>query len=742
VGKTRLALAAAARLLEGEPDSVRLVELASLADPALVPGAVAQALGLREEPGRPILDTLTGALRGRRLLLVLDNCEHLAAACTALAGVLLRACPELRLLATSRAALGLSGERRYRVPPLSAPEPHRLPPLELVGSYEAVRLFVARAQERQDAFALTAHNAQCVAAICARLDGIPLAIELAAARVGVLPVEEILIRLEAGFRLLTGGPRDAPSRQRTLRATLDWSWALLGAGERSLLRRLAVFAGGCKLDAAEQVCGRIGIEECEALDLLERLVDQSLVQLDERAEEARYRLLETVRQYAAERLVEAGEERAVRERHLEWCVALAEEAQPQLRGPAQVKWLGRLETEHNNLRAALGWAREGGTGELGLRLAGALGRFWSMRGYFAEGRSWLEAALAGGGLASPVARATALYGAGVLATMQGDYGQAVALAEESLGLYRELADRLGLANSLSVLGQVAQRQGDYGRAAALLEESLALHQALGHTDGTANVVAILGGVAALMGDYGRATALYEESLALCQELGDTRGTANVVASLGRVAQQQGDYGRAAALLEEGLALYQELGDAPGIAWSLNSLGELAHLHGEYGWAMVLQEEALALHRTMGERYAIAGSLFYLALVAERQDNYRRATALLHEALLLGHEMGARHLVVDSLEVLAWVTVVSGQARSAARLGGAAEALREALGAPLSPDERAGHDQAVQAMRAALGEEAFAVAWTESRALSLDGAVALALERRGDATPELGAAEAM
>jgi non-specific serine/threonine protein kinase len=379
VGKTRLALAVAARLLEGEPDSVRLVELASLADPTLVPGAVARALGLREEPARPNLDTLTDYLRDRRLLLVLDNCEHLVAASAVLADALLRACPHLRILATSRETLAVPGETTYRVPSLAVPPLDHLPAPEHLGGYAAVVLFLARAQERRSDFALTAQNARAAAQVCARLDGIPLAIELAAARVGSLPVEAIAARLDDRFRLLTSGPRTAVPRQQTLRATLDWSHELLSEGEQRLLHRLSVFAGGWTLAAAEAACSGEGIEgerlggsddlpyigKREVPDLLGGLVNKSLVLLEKAGpdgEQERYRLLETVREYGLEQLEASGEE-AVRDRHLAWCLALAEEAAPHL-ARAEQAWLGRLEAEHDNLRAALRWARagRGGTG--------------------------------------------------------------------------------------------------------------------------------------------------------------------------------------------------------------------------------------------------------------------------------------------------------------------------------------------------------------------------------------------
>jgi tetratricopeptide (TPR) repeat protein len=571
------------------------------------------------------------------------------------------------------------------------PDLKHLPPPEFVGSYEAVRLFLARAQARRREFALTPDNAYTVAAVCARLDGIPLAIELAAARAGSLPVEEIAARLDQRFRLLTGGPRDAPSRQQTLRATLDWSWALLSPAEQALLRRLSVFAGGWTLAAAEAVCTGDGIERWEVLDGLDGLVSKSLAHLDEREAEARYGLLETVRQYAAEYLVTSGEEEVVRARHLAWCLALVEQAEPALTGPEQDVWLGRLEQEHDNLRVALRWASERGLGERGLRLAGALWRFWWMRGYFSEGRGWLEAALASGGPATPLARARALNGAGILAESQSDLAQAMALHEEALAWRRALGDKQGIATSLNNLGNVAYWQGRYAAAATLYGESLDLFRELGHKTGIVRTLGNLGNVAYGQGDYTRAAALQEESLVLQRELGDKQGIATSLNNLGNVAERQGDYVQAAALYEESLALRRELGNKEGVASTLTNLGLLAYI----------------------------------------QDDYGRATTLLREALLLSRDIGAKGLMPDGLEGLAWSAVAQGQPERAARLGGAAETLREALGMPLPREEQTGHDRAVRAMRAALSEDVFATTWEEGRAMPLQTAISLALDPGSD-----------
>jgi non-specific serine/threonine protein kinase len=693
VGKTRLALQVVAALTDRFPDGLWLVELAALSDPTLVPQTVATVLGLREEPGQSLLATLTSHVVPRQLLLLLDNCEHLIGACAELATALLRSCPDLRLLATSREGLEVAGETLYRVPSLALPDPQLLPAVGRLPDYEAVRLFLDRARACRPHFGLTEANAAAVVTACRRLDGIPLAIELAAARVDVLSVEQIAARLDDRFRLLTGGPRTAVPRQQTLRATLEWSWDLLTAGEQVVLRRLAVFMGGWTLDAAEAVCAAADLPSDEVLDLLAGLVSKSLVQVSTTDGQTRYGLLETVRQYGQEQLAVSGEGAAVRDRHLAWCLALAEEAEPALEGPEQGAWLSRLETEHDNMRAALRWSlQDGDDTALGLRLSGALWRFWESRGYISEGRGWLEAALASGGPATTTAYAMALNAAGNLAERQGDYERAVALHEDALVLRRERGDRQGIAASLNNLGIVAYHQGNYGRAATLHEESLALERELGDRWGVASSLNNLGIVAYLQGDYGRTVALHEEALALFRELGDNLRIATALTNLGAVVCQQGDYGRAAAL----------------------------------------HEEALALNRRLGSKWGIAASLVNLGGVAYQQGDYERTRALYIEGILLSRDIGARELVAAVLEGMAWLLVAHGQAHRAAALAGAAEEVREVLGVPLEPEQWAEHDQALQAMRAALGEEAFAAAWAAGRTLSLEEAIALALEH-GEAT---------
>jgi tetratricopeptide (TPR) repeat protein len=563
-------------------------------------------------------------------------------------------------------------------------------------------------------------------------------------------------------------------RQQTLQATLDWSWALLGEAERSLLRRLSVFANGWTLEAAEVVCGVGDLPSGEVLDLLAELTAKSLVQVVEHLGQSRYSLLETVQQYAREQLLTVGEEKDLRDRHLHWGLAQAEAAAPDLMGLGQVTWLARLDREHDNLRAALAWARESDAGEQALRLAGALWRFWAVRGYHAEGRRWLEAALANAGTVPTAVHATALNGAGNLAWQQGDYARATVLHEEALALRRTLGDTRGIAGSLGNLGTVAYRQGDYRRAAALYEEALVRHRqledrwgiaadlnnlamvayqrgdyaraaalyeeglSLQHElqdrKGVAGSLGNLGLVVSRQGDHGRAVALQEEALALQRALGDKWGAALTLGHLGTVVSQQGDYRRAAALHQESLALLREVGDLHSIALSLSNLGEVANLEGDYQRATTLYAEGLTLQRRLGDKHGSARSLTNLGMAAYLEGDYERAATLYGEGLLLSQEIGARDQQAEGLEGLTWLAAAASRTPQAARLGGAAQALREALGVPLQLGRQAGHDQSVRTMRADLGERAFSSAWAEGQAMPLDEVVALAQRLLGNSDP--------
>lgn len=597
-GKTRLALQVTGDLAESYPDGAWLVELAPLAEGSLVPQAVAAALGVREQPGRPLGDTLADTLREKESLLVLDNCEHLVDAAAHLAESLLRACPRLRILATSRETLGVPGETAWSVPPLSGPQQGQDHTVEDLEGYESVWLFVDRARYHNPAFLLTPHNARAVAEICRRLDGIPLAIELAAARVG-LSVDELAARLDDSLRLLNAGGRTAPPRQRTLRGTLDWSHELLPAPERALFRRLSVFVGGWVLEAAEAVASGGGIDEEDVLDLVSRLVDKSLVVAQATGEGwVRCRMLEPIRQYARGKLEESGESDAVRRRHAGWCLAFVERADAGLQGTDQASWAERLERERPNAQAALAWSLEAEP-ETALRLAASLGHFWYRYGPVVEGRRWLEAALAKTeGLETP-ARARTLRLAGVLSEESGLYGRAEKLHEEGLALHRRLGDRKGVAYSLTSLGALAYALGDLERAVALTEESLEIKRELGDERGLMSSRNNLGEMLQTSGDLAGAQALFEENLRIERTSGEEWGAAISLLNLGTLAIDQGEPLRAETLLLEALRVWVRLGDEDAVAECLGSLAGAAGMRGECARAARLLGAAEAARERFG-----------------------------------------------------------------------------------------------------------------------------------------------
>ena len=615
-GKTRLAIEAANALAAELPDGAFFVPLDTIRDPALLLPAIAHALAVRESGERPLLESLTERLVGRRVLVLLDNFEQLAHAAQLLTDVL-EASPALTFLVTSRAALRLNGEREYPVEPLQPTD--------------AVALFVERAQAADPSFQLTDENAAALEEICARLDGLPLAVELAAARTKLLPPQAMLERLDQRLDLLSRGPRDKPARHRALRDTVAWSYDLLEADAQRLFARLSVFSGGTTLESAVAVCDA-------SLDLTATLIDDSLLERSG----VRLRMLETIREYAREQLAEDEAADEVHRRHAEHFLKLAESELVS----GQAEWLAQLDAERENLRAALAWCVEADEAGLGLRLASSLWEFWWVRGHLAEGRRWLDEALVRGASEPPELRARALHAAASLATRQGAYGRAAELSEQSLALWEELGDVSGTARSLLSLGTVAAEQGDHERAISLSE---------------------------------RAAELYSES-------GDRRGHALAVSNLGGIALEQGEYAKAASLSEQAYGLFETLEDAEGMAFALVNQG----------------------------------------FAALSEHEHERALELLRRALRLLAELEFRDVIGYCFEGLAAVLAFTGQAEAAARLLGAAEALRESLGVDLAPAERETHEETAAAIRGALGEAQFSAAWRQGRELPLAEAIAYAL----------------
>ncbi len=743
VGKTRLALALAAESLDEFRDGVFLVDLAPVADPRGVPSAILHALGLGETGGRPVAETLANVLRHRTVLLLLDNCEQVLAAAPDVAQ-LLASCPELKILATSRAPWHVRWERQLPVAPLELPDPDHLTDPTGLAEFAALTLFVERARAVMPDFRLTPENAGAVAGICLHLDGLPLAIELAAAWIKLLDPREMLRRLAAGagqasLELLASGPRDLPARQQTLRDAIAWSYDLLDPQEQVLFNQLGVFVGGCTLAAAEQVLdvGRwvSGDEDTSSLspntqhlggdqgappysdtpntlDLVASLIDKSLVRQEIQPDgQRRVRMLETIREYALERLAASGEIEAAGRRHAAFYLALAELAAPAVRGERQAEWLARLAREAGNLRAALRWAVGAEHGppplsslrqadvEAGLRLGAALWRFWWMRGDATEARERLENLLTLSSAApATAARAKALNGAGTLARQLGDYPAARSLFEQSLSAARQVDNQLLIADALHGLGRLAYVQGDHETARALCEESLAHYRAVSYLPGVASALHSLGFVAHLQGDYARARALYEESLAAGAGAGDQRSTAHTVHNLGLSAELQGDLKAARRYLDQARATFEELGDRPGIAMALDNLADVALL----------------------------------------QRDYPAARSLYERAVIIALEVGDRRRVAFSLGGLAALAAAEGQSRRALRIAGAAAALLAAIGAATPPTWRIRLDPLLAQARTRVGEREAAALRAEGAAMSADRAVEDALAA---APPEPGPRQA-
>jgi predicted ATPase/DNA-binding winged helix-turn-helix (wHTH) protein len=600
-GKTRLAMQMAADLTGAYPDGIWLVEFAALADPALLPQEVAQLFGLKQQPGRHFTQTIVEYLASKHLLMVLDNAEHVLEACAQLSDAALRASAKLSVLVTSRERLGIVGELTYRVPSLSMPVAESKATPEQILACESARLFVDRAQLQQPQFAVTDGNAAALASICHRLDGIPLAIELAAARVRSMPVEEVSRRLDQRFDLLTGGSRTALPRHQTLRSLIDWSYDLLSDAEQALLCRASIFSGGWTLEAAGQVCAGDMVDGKHLLDILTSLADKSLVFAKDHQGATRYGLLETVRYYARDRLSGRGEEAMLMQRHFEYVLALAEAACAKQFNEEQGVWLDRLESEHDNLRAALAWcSTAGGNAAGGLRLAAALGWFWRSRGHIGEGRHWLSLLIDAepNGQESPT-RANALRGAGILAMDQADYSASRQLQEEALAIYRRVGDRQGIARALNNLGIVAQEQADNATAQLLLEEGMVVLRELGDQQGISLVLSNLGLVANVLGQHSKAQAFYEEALTIQRTLGSRETIASLTHNLGESLRLQGNYSRALAMLKEALVIWEELDSKAGLVASMDEFACLASLQAEHARAARLWGRAARLREEAG-----------------------------------------------------------------------------------------------------------------------------------------------
>ena len=723
VGKTRLALQVAADLSEAFTGGVYFVNLASVRDPALVLPAITQTLGLSEIRAYSLLDVLHNALRDRQLLLLLDNFEQVVEAADLLAD-LLSHCARLKLLVTSRMAIHLRAEHEFAVPPLALPDPRHLADVQANSQFEAVVLFIARAQAVRSTFEVTTANAQAIAEICTRLDGLPLAIELAAARVNVLPPQALLARLSQRLQLLTRGARDAPARQQTLRNTLAWSYELLTKEEQRLFRLLAAFIGGCMLDAVESVMQALDSTSSDVLDTMASLVDKSLLlQVSDEGEEPHFVMLETIREYGLEMLAAQGELERTQQAHAAYFLKLAEQAEPGLEGLEQIRWLKRLERDHDNLHAAIVWLLDqrdtASTVEQALRLGSALRHFWIFHGHAAEGLALLERALTTPVSIDPGLRSKALITAGWLENTLANFTKAEAQGHEALTLAREQGDTRGIAAALRMLGASVWYR-DLSLARTLIEESLAMSRALGDSLAIAQSAYILGLL--LTGENGAAArSLFEESLALYRAIGTPVQIAGVLGALGELLGKS-DPAHARSLLEEGLALVQETprGNLT-TAYLLIALGQIKLSLGETTPAASLAEEGLELNKEAGDIIGMAWALSVLGDVATAQQDFRSAQARYEESLTLARESTPPdpQFLANCLERLAEVVVAQGEPSWAARLCGAAEALREARNYPPTHDRQDHYNRVVSTARIRLGERAFIAAWNEGRSMSLE-----------------------
>jgi predicted ATPase/class 3 adenylate cyclase/DNA-binding CsgD family transcriptional regulator len=780
IGKTRLGIAAAGQLFDVFPDGVFIVLLAPISDAALVADLIAQALGIKEVSGRTLVESLKATLRDKRMLLILDNFEQLLTAAPLLTEIV-AAAPHLKLLVTSRTVLRISGEYEFAVPPLATPNVQLETSVEQLTQYDSVRLFIERSQAAKADFMITHENAPTIAEICQRLDGLPLAIELAAARTKLFTPQALLARLGSRLNLLKGGAQDTPLRHQTLRGAIDWSYELLDAVEQRLFARLALFPGGCTLDAAEATVPDILTEnvqqpvlaECHVaapsemhrsvLDSLESLIDKSLLQQIAGSDgEPRFVMLETIREYALERLTADADAQTYNARHAAFYLAFAQRAEPELVGPQQLVWFERLETEHDNFRAALRWAISNHQLDLAAQLAIALVRFWIRRGHLGEGQRWCELLLAHRDTIALPLQAKLFNGAGALAFFQGNPERSHGRLTQALQIGQHIEDEVDIAISLRYLGNIARDRGEYREASRLMKESLKILRAIPRTN---EIIATLNNLALVVTeqfDYVRSVPYLEEALTLSREIGDLWNMAVILNNLGDIKARQGDYGRSQQLHEESLALRRQLGDKRSIANSLMSRAELEIFRGNLSAAQTLIDQSLPLSQEVGTTYELAECLItqgYLSLyqrnltgaldafntalgysrergdkrqiaiilhglgrVATAQGEPERAYDFLEQSISLQFDINDAEGIATSLESFAALALAQSNARRAAHLYGVAEALRERIGIPLPLFQREVYARAVQSIIDQLGQDTTAAVWARGRATALDRAL--------------------
>lgn len=729
VGKTRLAIQVVADTLELFPDGVWFLDLASLGDSALLPNTLANVLGLREAGELPITELLINYLHSQTALIIFDNCEHLIDSCGQLVNSLLTSCAHLSVLATSREVLRVSGEIPYRVPSLEIPNPEIEFTFDEILNMESVKLFKERAVVISPGFVISPQNARVIAQICRRLDGIPLAIELAAARAHMLTVEQISERLDHRFNLLTGSHRTVLSRHQTLLATIEWSYSLLSEQERVLFRRLAVFSGGWTLEAAEEVCCGEGIMSSEVLHLLSQLVDKSLVLVEMAEDDPRYRTLETIRQYALEKLRESSDEGRIRVLHLNFFLKYAEDVGSKLRGPEQLECMNQLEKEYDNLRVVLEQSEASGNIDAGLRIAWSLLLFWSARGYWSEAKVLLTDILARpDAIGKTPLRVKGLIVAGLVAALLGDISLAHSWLDEGIAIARDLGpdSKFLLAISLGLKGY-SITGSDLSLARSLCEEALAIGRETDDKYVIANVLDYLGNIYSTQGDYTAARAASNESVTVFLETKNRWMSSRPLANLGLICYQQGEYDAARSYLEAGLEIYREIGDKANIAFTLATLADIDRIQGDYLHSLALYEESLAIRRAIGDEFSIPPLLAKLGNISLQQGNLSQAITLFKGSLALGKKTSDKTHISICLTGFVDLTMAKRQPELAARLLGTLDATLASSGAKLEPIHRIEHTRSLAAVRAQLDEEIFMAAWAAGQKLSLDEAVAYALK---------------
>jgi predicted ATPase/class 3 adenylate cyclase len=724
-GKTRLSLQVAAELLEKFDHGVWFIELAPLADPDLIPQTILSAIDISEQPNKTPLEILKEYLREKKSLIVLDNCEHLVTASAQVVNALLNVAPNLKILASSREALGVKGELSYPVPSLTLPDVKHLPTMLQLSQYEAVRLFIDRALLVAPHFVVDKDNAPFIAQICYRLDGIPLAIELAAARIRMLSVEQISARLDDRFRLLTGGARTALPRQQTLRALIDWSYDILSENERLLLRRLSVFAGGWTLEAAEQVCSGAGIEVYDVLDLLSQLVNKSLVSVIEHlpGSDPRYRMLETIRQYAREKLMESRDIETLRQHHLAYFVKLAQQAEPELYHSDQLLWLDRLDAELDNLRMALEWALASDV-ESGLRIAVIPWRFWQARGYLVEIGEWLAQSLERYDSVNALhVQALTIYSSYFF--RQGNFPEAVRLAAQSLQMARSLSNQQLEALSLSFLGVFTILEGNAEAGAPLLEQSLAIYRAIGDKMGQANALEWL---STSKGTMESAIGFCRESLQLYRELGHLAGITNSLTNLARLTLWRGDFSSPASWLEEALSISRQLGDQTSEDEILATFGILAYWQADYVRARAYFEESLILCEKVGDHFQALWAHLFMAYVILRQGDIPQAHEMFEDGIRNTQIAGLTIALVFSVEGLASLDIIQGKYQLSGQLFAWADSMREKIGDFRPPVEQASVDKDLAMIHSKVDDAEFTRLSAQGRSMTVEQAIALALEQ--------------